>query len=339
MRHMLLAYNKLSFSQVYKLYKSLQEYYHSHCSKPSEGQVSLSVLAADDSDMDLTSTEDTVGDRMESKALDTPLHLSELRLVAALCWNDWFFHKGKIKDDRRFLCVPCFVLELITLRAKGPCLKNKQSTFLHARWAHTNKHLVEETRSTKELCIFGNPSLQAYLMKNDENKALKPAELQEELNNMLKFNPDFAEAVSLICWPFVFNNPVRGTDLPPLVWSFCLSTALPELLEQHESPRYIPLHPQSSTLFWPLHFVWKRWKEQRRWRLRTEPSLRCSEPGEPPLPLWSLVSTSVRRLSLKREWFIRGMFLILVSRLIWRYRRPFASPRSLTTTCACSTVW
>uniref|UniRef100_A0A8C7XM12 Anaphase-promoting complex subunit 5 n=1 Tax=Oryzias sinensis TaxID=183150 RepID=A0A8C7XM12_9TELE len=125
MRHMLLAYNKLSFSQVYKLYKSLQEYYHSH--SQSEGQVSLSVLAADDSDMDLTSTEDTVGDRMESKALDTPLHLSELRL--------------------------------------GPCLKNKQSTFLHA-----------------------------YLMKNDENKALKPAELQEELNNMLKFNPDFAEA-------------------------------------------------------------------------------------------------------------------------------------------------
>lgn len=41
------------------------------------------------------------------------------------------------------------------------------------------------------------PSLQAYLLKNDENKALKPAALQEELNNMLKFNPDFAEAVSL----------------------------------------------------------------------------------------------------------------------------------------------
>lgn len=38
---------------------------------------------------------------------------------------------------------------------------------------------------------------QAYLLKNDENKALKPAELQKELNNMLKFNPDFAEAVRL----------------------------------------------------------------------------------------------------------------------------------------------
>lgn len=37
---------------------------------------------------------------------------------------------------------------------------------------------------------------QAYLLKNDENKALKPAELQKELNNMLKFNPDFVEAVS-----------------------------------------------------------------------------------------------------------------------------------------------
>lgn len=45
-----------------------------------------------------------------------------------------------------------------------------------------------------EICAPFAP--QAYLLKNDENKALKPAELQKELNNMLKFNPDFAEAVS-----------------------------------------------------------------------------------------------------------------------------------------------
>uniref|UniRef100_A0A3B4T241 Anaphase-promoting complex subunit 5 n=1 Tax=Seriola dumerili TaxID=41447 RepID=A0A3B4T241_SERDU len=114
MRHMLLAYNKLSFSQVYKLYKSLQHYYH--------------TLVADDSDMDLTSTEDNVGDRMDKEDLDTPLHESELR---------------------------------------GP-LSQKQAEYFLAR--------------------------QAYLLKNDENKALKPAALQEELNNMLKFNPDFAEA-------------------------------------------------------------------------------------------------------------------------------------------------
>lgn len=37
---------------------------------------------------------------------------------------------------------------------------------------------------------------QAYLLKNDENKAMSPAKLQDELNNILKFNPDFAEAVS-----------------------------------------------------------------------------------------------------------------------------------------------
>lgn len=43
--------------------------------------------------------------------------------------------------------------------------------------------------------VFENILAQAYLLKNDENKALKPAALQEELNNMLKFNPDFAEAV------------------------------------------------------------------------------------------------------------------------------------------------
>uniref|UniRef100_A0A665TNS3 Anaphase-promoting complex subunit 5 n=1 Tax=Echeneis naucrates TaxID=173247 RepID=A0A665TNS3_ECHNA len=114
MRHMLLAYNKLSFSQVYKLYKSLQHYYH--------------TLVADDSEMDLTSTEDTVGDRIDKEELDTPLHESELR---------------------------------------GP-LSQKQAEYFLAR--------------------------QAYLLKNDENKALKPAALQEELNNMLKFNPDFAEA-------------------------------------------------------------------------------------------------------------------------------------------------
>lgn len=82
MRHMLLAYNKLSFSQVYKLYKSLQQYYHSHYAKPADGQVGLPALVADDADMDLTSTEDTVGmDRMDKEESDTPLHESDLRLV------------------------------------------------------------------------------------------------------------------------------------------------------------------------------------------------------------------------------------------------------------------
>uniref|UniRef100_A0A8C5DF25 Anaphase-promoting complex subunit 5 n=1 Tax=Gouania willdenowi TaxID=441366 RepID=A0A8C5DF25_GOUWI len=119
MRHMLLAYNKLSFSQVYKLYKSLQQYCH--------------TLVADDSEMDLTSTEDTVGDRVDKVELDTPLHESE--------------------SD--------------TSSSRGP-LSQKQAEYFLAR--------------------------QAYLLKNDENKALKPSALQEQLNNMLKFNPDFAEA-------------------------------------------------------------------------------------------------------------------------------------------------
>ncbi|XP_043925702.1 anaphase-promoting complex subunit 5 [Protopterus annectens] len=35
---------------------------------------------------------------------------------------------------------------------------------------------------------------QAYLLKNDENRALSPSALQKDLNNLLKFNPDFAEA-------------------------------------------------------------------------------------------------------------------------------------------------
>ncbi|XP_029961421.1 anaphase-promoting complex subunit 5 [Salarias fasciatus] len=134
-RHMLLAYNKLSFSQVYKLYKSLQHYYHSHYAKPADEQSSLPVLSADDSDMDLTSTEDTEGDRMDKEELDTTLHESDLRGDSA--------------------------------PSRGP-LSQKQAEYFLAR--------------------------QAYLLKNDENKALKPAALQEELNNMLKFNPDFAEA-------------------------------------------------------------------------------------------------------------------------------------------------
>lgn len=135
MRHMLLAYNKLSFSQVYKLYRSLQHYYHSHYAKPTDGQVGLPALVADDSDMDLTSTEDTVGDRVDKEDMDTPLHESELRSE--------------------------------NTPSRGP-LSQKQAEYFLAR--------------------------QAYLLKNDENKALKPAALQEELNNMLKFNPDFAEA-------------------------------------------------------------------------------------------------------------------------------------------------
>lgn len=130
MRHMLLAYNKLSFSQVYKLYKSLQQYYSKPFEKPTVPAFNL-----DDSDMDLTSTEDTVGDRIDKEEPDSPLSKSDLRIDNA--------------------------------PSKGP-LSQKQAEYFLAR--------------------------QAYLLKNDENKALRPAALQEELNNMLKFNPDFAEA-------------------------------------------------------------------------------------------------------------------------------------------------
>ena len=84
MRHMLLAYNKLSFSQVYKLYKSLQQYYHSHYATPTDGHPgppAPPALADDDSDMDLNSIEDTEGDRMDKDELDAPLHESELGWV------------------------------------------------------------------------------------------------------------------------------------------------------------------------------------------------------------------------------------------------------------------
>lgn len=53
--------------------------------------------------------------------------------------------------------------------------------------------------------IFKSLFPQAYLLKHDESKALKPAALQEELNNILKFNPDFAEAVRH-CAPTLFYS-------------------------------------------------------------------------------------------------------------------------------------
>lgn len=71
MRQMLLAYNKLSFSQVYKLYKSLQQYCH-------RVQPELSALPTED--MELTSNEDPSAEHIDKNELDTAsLHQSELR--------------------------------------------------------------------------------------------------------------------------------------------------------------------------------------------------------------------------------------------------------------------
>ncbi|XP_073675898.1 anaphase-promoting complex subunit 5-like [Garra rufa] len=140
MRQMLLAYNKLSFSQVYKLYKSLQQY----CRRSNQRE--LSALPAED--MELTSNEDPSTDHIDKVELDTPsLHQSELR-----------------SDE-----------------TQGP-LSQKQAEYFLAR--------------------------QVYLLKNNENKAMSPAKLQDELNNILKFNPDFAEAHYLS-----YLNSVRVQDI------------------------------------------------------------------------------------------------------------------------------
>ncbi|XP_077378662.1 anaphase-promoting complex subunit 5 isoform X2 [Festucalex cinctus] len=150
MRHMLLAYNKLSFSQVYKLYKSVQDYCHSLYSKPTEGKVHLVVACPINLDnMDLTSNEDTVGDRLDRDEGDNTRVATEIQPE--------------------------------NTPSRGP-LSQKQAEYFLAK--------------------------QAYLLKNDENKALKPALLQEELNNMLKFNPDFAEAHYLN-----YLNSIRVQDI------------------------------------------------------------------------------------------------------------------------------
>ncbi|XP_016058542.1 PREDICTED: anaphase-promoting complex subunit 5 isoform X2 [Miniopterus natalensis] len=117
LRHMILAYSKLSFSQVFKLYTALQQYFQNGEKK-----------AAEDTDMELTREE---GERkMEKEELDLSVREEE---------------------------VSC----------SGP-LSQKQAEFFLSQ--------------------------QASLLKNDETKALPPASLQKELNNLLKFNPDFAEA-------------------------------------------------------------------------------------------------------------------------------------------------
>ncbi|XP_074153972.1 anaphase-promoting complex subunit 5 isoform X1 [Sminthopsis crassicaudata] len=120
LRHMILAYNKLSFSQVYKLYTALQEYFQNAGKK----------VAVEEADMDLTSPEGQLVGVMEREDLIVPSREEEIS-------------------------------------CSGPLSQKQAEYFL---------------------------SQQASLLKNDETKALTPASLQKELNNLLKFNPDFAEA-------------------------------------------------------------------------------------------------------------------------------------------------
>ncbi|EGW07459.1 Anaphase-promoting complex subunit 5 [Cricetulus griseus] len=109
LRHMILAYSKLSFSQVFKLYTALQQYFQNGEKKTVE-----------DADMDREDAER----QMEKEELDVSV-----------------------------------------------------SSSIHA---------LQECSPAE--------SHPAALLKNDETKALTPASLQKELNNLLKFNPDFAEA-------------------------------------------------------------------------------------------------------------------------------------------------
>ncbi|XP_007936448.1 anaphase-promoting complex subunit 5 [Orycteropus afer afer] len=118
LRHMILAYSKLSFSQVFKLYTALQQYFQNGEKKTVE-----------DTDMELLNREEG-GRKMEKEELDVSVREEE---------------------------VSC----------SGPLSQKQAEVFL---------------------------SQQASLLKNDETKALTPASLQKELNNLLKFNPDFAEA-------------------------------------------------------------------------------------------------------------------------------------------------
>ncbi|XP_069611519.1 anaphase-promoting complex subunit 5 [Ranitomeya imitator] len=130
LRHMILAYNKLSFSQVYKLYTSLQNYFQ--CDKAKATSKTESEVA----DMELTNTEDEEEQELSD---DGEMEKEDL--------------EGPIGEEE--------------LACSGPLSQKQAEYFL---------------------------SHQASLLKNDESKALSPVLLQKELNNLLKFNPDFAEA-------------------------------------------------------------------------------------------------------------------------------------------------
>lgn len=62
---------------------------------------------------------------------------------------------------------------------------------------HVSKHICNPPVWGTYLTSSFPFLFQASLLKNDETKALTPVSLQKELNNLLKFNPDFAEAVSI----------------------------------------------------------------------------------------------------------------------------------------------
>lgn len=70
LRHMILAYNKLSFSQVYKLYTALQQYYQSY------EKMSSRTTEIDDTDMELTSLD--LEGKMEKEELEFPLRDDEV---------------------------------------------------------------------------------------------------------------------------------------------------------------------------------------------------------------------------------------------------------------------
>ncbi|XP_072272003.1 anaphase-promoting complex subunit 5 [Pyxicephalus adspersus] len=130
LRHMILAYNKLSFSQVYKLHTSLHSYYHSDKAKTSPKSEN------EEAEMDLC-----VSDEEESEERDEGGKMEKEDLDFAIGEED--------------------------LACSGPLSQKQAEYFL---------------------------SQQASFLKNDESKALSPVLLQKELNNLLKFNPDFAEA-------------------------------------------------------------------------------------------------------------------------------------------------
>ncbi|KAM5192564.1 anaphase-promoting complex subunit 5 [Mantella aurantiaca] len=130
LRHMILAYNKLSFSQVYKLHTSLHSYYN--CDKAKL----FPKAENEEAEMDLCNSDEEEGQEVDEG--------------------------GKMaKEDLDF------AIGEEDLACSGPLSQKQAEYFL---------------------------SQQASFLKNDESKALSPVLLQKELNNLLKFNPDFAEA-------------------------------------------------------------------------------------------------------------------------------------------------
>lgn len=223
--------------------------------------------------------------------------------------------------------------------AEVRCHRNKQSTFLQDRWVFNPPDVLLRhwlARTDRE-----SVSVQAYLLKNDENKALKPAALQEELNNMLKFNPDFAEAVRFMKLTSYINRCVGGGSLLHQLCGF-------HSLLSITWTTWTAWGSRTSSCRLTASYIISTDSSCLETRGRVTGTRATAGASATLLSTWPACTVAsdtseyknyLDTFLLYKAQIIQQLSLPSVSRRTWLCRRRSASPRSPTTTCACSTVW